>query len=326
MTAEIVPIVRDEKSLEVDPVGYMATVLHRAKGWLSEAQSIDEVRNAKAVAVGYEAVIREKEMAFDAQLSATELVRRCEHRIVTLVRDGQAAGIIAGQGHRSDLLPPNVATVLEVVPRKDWYGNHAGHTGPSGVKDLEASPVDFDAAIEMARGEGDLSRPNVVRKLRGLMTSGTPEWYTPQHVLERTIALLGAIGLDPCSNSHDTPNVPAERHFTEADDGLAQQWKGTVYLNPPYGKTIGEWTDKLRSEWVDGSVTEAVALVPARTDTAWWAGLRDHPRCFVRGRLKFSESENSAPFPSAIFYLGDRLPYFVRAFSDLGDIFVRASA
>jgi hypothetical protein len=76
----------------------MSTVLHRAKSWLQEAQNIDAVRDTKAIAVGYESVIREKELAFDAQLAATEIVRRCERRIGELVREGQGRGEIARVG------------------------------------------------------------------------------------------------------------------------------------------------------------------------------------------------------------------------------------
>jgi hypothetical protein len=90
-----------ENDVLADPVESMALMLNRAKGWLGEAQSLDEVRQAKAVAVGYEAVIREKELAFDAQLSATEIVRRCERRIGQLVREGQREGTIRTQGQRT---------------------------------------------------------------------------------------------------------------------------------------------------------------------------------------------------------------------------------
>jgi hypothetical protein len=53
-----------------------------------------------------------------------------------------------------------------------------------------------------------------------------------------------------------------------------------------------------------GNVGEAVALVPSRTDTEWFRMLRDFPKCFVSGRLNFSEHEKSAPFPSVVIYLG----------------------
>jgi phage N-6-adenine-methyltransferase len=156
-------------------------------------------------------------------------------------------------------------------------------------------------------------------------SSESPEWYTPPEIIQRVEKLFGSIDLDPCSNSHKTPNVPAANRFTKDDDGLAQTWKGRVYMNPPYGREIVEWVEKLAAEYEAGNVKEAIALVPARTDTEWFKILREHPRCFIWGRLNFSQSENSAPFPSVVFYLGKRLASFIKAFRDLGDTYVLAS-
>jgi hypothetical protein len=157
--------VGDAGALEADPVAYMAVVLNRAKGWLGEAQSIDVVREAKAIAVGYESVIREKELAFDAQLSATEIVRRCERRIGELVREGQRAGSIATRGvnryvleaHGDALLSPHDAAGIDRNSRttlRDYYAA------------ADATGEDFERAVGEAREEGNLSRANVVRKVK----------------------------------------------------------------------------------------------------------------------------------------------------------------
>ena len=135
--------------------------------------------------------------------------------------------------------------------------------------------------------------------------------------------MFGVIDLDPCSDSGDTPNVPALAHFTSSDDGLAQGWGGKVYMNPPYGRVIGDWVAKLAGEFQAGNVTEAIALVPARTDTSWFQLLRDCAICFVSGRLKFSGGGNSAPFPSAAAYFGHEPDAFLVAFGDIGDVWGR---
>ncbi len=132
---------------------------------------------------------------------------------------------------------------------------------------------------------------------------------------------LGSIELDPCSSSRTNPNVPAARHFTAADDGLAREWMaGTVFLNPPYGRAIAAWVAKLLEECAAGRVREAIALVPARTDTAWFRPLFAWPVCYVRGRLKFSGSPNAAPFPSALVYLGLHPARFGQAVAHLGTV------
>jgi site-specific DNA-methyltransferase (adenine-specific) len=80
-------------------------------------------------------------------------------------------------------------------------------------------------------------------------------------------------------------------------DGLTVSWAGRrVYCNPPYGPRIGEWLAKARE------ATLAVFLLPARTDTGWWHefALKADEIRFVKGRLKFGDAKNSAPFPSVI--------------------------
>ncbi len=157
-----------------------------------------------------------------------------------------------------------------------------------------------------------------------LFTSSTPEWYTPPEIIGAVLDLFdGTIDLDPCSNSHEAPIVPAREHFTRADDGLHREWRGKVYMNPPYGREIQPWIEKIRSEFEGGRVVEAIALVPARTDTRWFRILSGrYPRCEVAGRLKFSGCDNSAPFPSTVFYLGNRVQQFAEAFGGFGVIVV----
>lgn len=72
-------------------------------------------------------------------------------------------------------------------------------------------------------------------------------------------------------------------------------------MNPPYGRQIGRWVRKAYEEWRNNGTT-VVCLLPARTDTRWW---RDYVMqateiIFIVGRLKFGNSNNSAPFPSVI--------------------------
>jgi len=126
-------------------------------------------------------------------------------------------------------------------------------------------------------------------------SSATDLWATPQDFFDKLNAEFN-FTLDPCSN-HE--NHKCERYFTEEDDGLAQSWKNErVFMNPPYGREIGKWVSKAYAE--DALV---VALVPARTDTAWWHDNVMKPGVdvrFIRGRLKFGGSKNSAPFPSAV--------------------------
>jgi len=153
-------------------------------------------------------------------------------------------------------------------------------------------------------------------------SSQTSEWFTPPLIIERVLKVMGEVDLDPCSNSHETPNVPAAKHFTKEDNGLSQTWHGRVYMNPPYGREIANWVNYLCKEYEQGDVSEAIALLPARTDTEWFRRLRQYPRCFIWGRLRFSGNETGAPFPSMAVYLGGNISRFKEAFGSIGDIYV----
>lgn len=170
-----------------------------------------------------------------------------------------------------------------------------------------------------------INGPESSSKLSVHFSSESPEHYTPESILDLVIEVMSKIDLDPCSNSKDDPHVPAADHYTAEDDGLTLPWHGSVYMNPPYGRVIGEWVTKLVGEFEAGNVTEAIALVPARTDTEWWNRLTSCNRtiplvCFIRGRLTFIGNEDPAPFPSAVVYLGDNRTEFYEVFSAIGRI------
>jgi DNA N-6-adenine-methyltransferase (Dam) len=157
-----------------------------------------------------------------------------------------------------------------------------------------------------------------------LHSSLSDEWLTPKKIIDRVLAVLGSIDLDPCAASADPLNVPAQTCIARPDDGLAANWRGNLFLNPPYGRSVDDWCEKLIREWKVAHVTSAIALVAARPDTRWFRMFRFAPVCFIAGRLKFrrpsrSEAE-SAPFPSAVFYLGAEKKRFIGAFAQLGEI------
>ncbi|MGH9249744.1 MAG: DNA N-6-adenine-methyltransferase, partial [Acidimicrobiales bacterium] len=107
------------------------------------------------------------------------------------------------------------------------------------------------------------------------------------------------------------------RYFTEDDDGLAHDWHGRVWLNPPYGRIAGDFIDHLVKQYDTGNVTAAVALVNAHTtDTAWFQQLWDHTLCFTDHRIDFAagtEKRSGSTHGSVFAYLGP-LP---RAFADV---------
>lgn len=134
-------------------------------------------------------------------------------------------------------------------------------------------------------------------------SSATCEWETPQEFFDRLNARYH-FELDVCAT---TENAKCERYFTKEQNGLKQEWTGCCWMNPPYGKEIGDWMRKAYESMLEGATV--VCLVPARTDTAWWHDYAMKGKItFIRGRLKFGGQKNSAPFPSAVVVFEGRKP------------------
>lgn len=134
--------------------------------------------------------------------------------------------------------------------------------------------------------------------------ASSSEWATPQELFDVLDAEF-RFTLDPCALPC---SAKCERYFTPEDDGLAQDWDGVVFMNPPYGRAIGAWVKKSWEELQRGATV--VCLFPARTDTAYWHDFvmkADEVR-FIRGRLSFvafggqqtKTDRDAAPFGSAI--------------------------
>lgn len=131
-----------------------------------------------------------------------------------------------------------------------------------------------------------------------MFSSRSNEWTTPQGFYN-ALAKSYNFTLDPCATK---TTAKCKKFFTQDDNGLEQDWSGhTVFMNPPYGREIKKWIKKAFEESRKDN-TKVVCLIPARTDTSYWHDycMKAHKISFVRGRLKFGDSSNSAPFPSAV--------------------------
>lgn len=132
-----------------------------------------------------------------------------------------------------------------------------------------------------------------------MFSSKTGQWATPCEFFEKLDWRFGPFDLDPCASEG---NAKCANFFTEEDDGLTKSWEGFVsFVNPPYGRGIEKWIKKAYEESRKEN-TKVVMLIPARTDTKYWHKyvMKADEIYFVKGRLKFGDSENSAPFPSAV--------------------------
>jgi len=140
-----------------------------------------------------------------------------------------------------------------------------------------------------------------------LFSKQSDEWSTPLTLFKKLDEEFH-FKTDPCTTK-DNP-LGCEVFYTKEIDGLKEHWFGNTFINPPYSK-IGEWVRAARLRQTDfydyykpKHVGTIVMLIPARTDTRWFHEYiykkPDVEIRFIKGRLKFGNSKNSAPFPSMI--------------------------
>lgn len=221
------------------------------------------------------------------------------------------------------------------------------------VSDLPTSSILSDNATSTAttfisstsapKSLTEMMSDEIVKEVEsGLLTPSLPnvhfsakkdDWCTPQEVLD-AIAWMGPIRLDPCSNKNSIVPAVFKYDLEDGFDGLKQPWgysemvnhygsgvkQGLIFINPPYGKTISQWTKRAVNTFLCHPGDEIVMLVPSRTDTKWWHEVTQFTKavCFWKGRLQFLGATSSAPFPSALLYFGGRETEFRKNLADKG--------
>ena len=162
------------------------------------------------------------------------------------------------------------------------------------------------------------------KNVAALRATETNEWYTPPDLIDKARRVLGGFDLDPASCAVANETVQAARYFTEDDDGLAHDWHGRVWLNPPYGRIAGKFVEHLTRQREAGNVTAAVILVNAHsTDARWFWPLWEGLLCFTYQRLDFSAGtarRQGSTHGSVLAYFGPDPDRFAVEFKDVGAI------
>ena len=139
-----------------------------------------------------------------------------------------------------------------------------------------------------------------------LFSSKDQTWGTPPDLFRGISQVHGPFLLDAATRESNP--LGTEYFYTEKENGLEQPWYNPTYVNPPYGRKIGDWIKKAYEESVKGNLV--VMLIPARTDTKWfhkYIYLRPKVQLsFLKGRLSMWNYDTNqphphkAPFPSMI--------------------------
>jgi len=159
-------------------------------------------------------------------------------------------------------------------------------------------------------------------------SESSDEYATPPWLWRSLGRAVGGFDVDPASGAESAPI--AKTQYTRADDGLAKQWYGDVWLNPPFGDAPGAskskretWLLKARNEINREDVRTITMLLPVDTSTDWF---HDHviPAnviCLMDRRLKFEGEDGNASFATMIVVFGDAPDALVKTLEELGSVF-----
>jgi ParB family chromosome partitioning protein len=156
--------------------------------------------------------------------------------------------------------------------------------------------------------------------------SGNNEWYTPADYIALAREVMGGIDTDPASSEIANRTVQAAQYFTEADNGLLQQWAGRVWMNPPYAQPlIANFADAIASKYESGEIEQACILINNGTETQWFQRMLQAASavCFPKSRVRFLDPVGNLGAPlqgQAVIYMGKNSAAFAEAFSPKGTV------
>jgi ParB family chromosome partitioning protein len=175
------------------------------------------------------------------------------------------------------------------------------------------------------KDEANVSAVN--KKNRLLYNSGNFEWYTPSEYIEATREVMGSIDIDPASTALANETVKAKTFYTKETDGLTKEWKGNVWMNPPYKHAlIVQFISVLLAKLKSEETKQAIVLVNNATETKWFQALLEicNAICLPKKRIRFidpSGRRNDGPLQGqAVLYFGARVVEFRRIFATFGPI------
>jgi ParB family chromosome partitioning protein len=156
-------------------------------------------------------------------------------------------------------------------------------------------------------------------------TSGGFEYYTPGDIVAAARQVMGRIDLDPASSAIANQTVQATHYYTIDDDGLAQKWYGTVWMNHPFSRANNpKWIEKLRTEYELGDVEQACSICFAATSESWFQPLYDYAMCFLAPRTNYYLPDGTlkpdVTKGSVVTYMGRNVYGFIQAFKSFGRV------
>ena len=230
--------------------------------------------------------------------------RRQAYRLI------DASNAVANVSHGTQTLPTSERqarplTSLEPEQQREVWAEVVGTHEP---KEITAAVV--KETVER------ITKPHVAHN------SGENEWYTPSNFIELAREVMGSIDLDPASCEQANFTVDASVIYTKENDGLAHDWFGNVWLNPPYAQPlISEFADKVVEQ--RDNYEQCIVLVNNATETKWFQKISSVASavCFPTGRVRFYDPLGNLGAPlqgQAIIYMGQNIEQFIFTMRPIG--------
>jgi ParB family chromosome partitioning protein len=298
--------------------------LDTAARLLAEARTFEDFLGIRNIAIMAETYTKAAKLGLEAQNRAAEVKIRAERK----------AGELFAQLERDKGGRPenscNVARVSEYTQALE--DAELTRFDASRWQTIAGIPEPkFEAYIAEAKDDGkELTTAGIVRAAKPAhvsYSSGENEWYTPPAYIEAARRVMGCIDVDPASSVIANRVVRATTFYDLESDGLAHEWNGRIWLNPPYAQPlVVHFADKLAVEIDAGRVKQACVLVNNATETVWFQTMLLYAQamCLPRGRIKFIDHNGEAtgaPLQGqVILYFGPNIVDFSREFEQFGKV------
>ena len=273
--------------------------LDQATQMLAEISTVDDAKDLVDLAEAARVYAKQVDLGLEAQNHAAEIKLRAQRKAGELLDDMDKNKGAATEGWKTRSQPSTTLDDIGITKNQSSQWQQ--------IADMP--DVDFEDYIEQTREKDEeITTAGIVREAKRInnpdwyQSSKTDEWATPQWLFDLLDDEFG-FSLDVCASPD---NHKCDKYFTRDDDSFSQEWAGTCWMNPPYGKSGGtdiyDWMAKAKQSAKNGTIV--VCLVPARTDTNWWwDNVIGSEIRFLKGRIKYKTGTMS-PFPSAVIIMG----------------------
>ncbi len=299
--------------------------LDRAVQMLGECKTAMEVKDIKDKATALATYLHEKGAGIEAQNKAIEIILIAGRRMVEFLHDEPKA---TGGEHGGRKAKLDGSRVVPSNPTPTLADQGISKKESSLSQKLALIPKsEFDARIDAAKVRAEKLTVSSVLAPTAASDHDGDEWMTPAEYVERARRVLGKIHLDPASSERANEIVKAKKFFTKELDGLKLEWKGNVWLNPPFSSPlVGQFVTTLIESLELQDVPSAILLTNNATETEWFqnaldfAGLcclPDHRIAFLGASGKPMAQNRQA---QAFFFFNCDHDLVLREFGDIGTI------